>query len=45
MSLLTIAEIVFFLAFGISAFFPFKHSEKIAGVAAIVIGILMLIGK
>jgi len=43
MSLLTIAEIVFFLAFGISAFFPFKHSQKIAAIAAIIVGILLII--
>ncbi len=43
MSLFTIAEIVFFLVFGISHFYPFKHSQTITAVAAIVIGVLMLV--
>lgn len=43
MSLVTIAMIVFFLAYGISHFYPFKHSDKVAAVAAIVAGVLMLV--
>lgn len=43
MSIVSIASIVFFLVYGISHFYPFKHSEKITAVAAIVIGVLMLI--
>lgn len=43
MSILTIAEIVFFLVFGISNFFPFKYSKEICAVAAIVIGILLVV--
>ncbi len=45
LSLMSIAEIVFFLVFGISSFFPFKYSREIAAIAAIVIGILLLLGK
>ncbi len=43
MSLITVAEVVFFLIFGISHFFPFKYSQKITAIAAIVIGILLVI--
>ncbi|MBA3733182.1 hypothetical protein H0W91_02270 [Patescibacteria group bacterium] len=43
MSLLTIAEIVFFLAYGVSHFAPFRHSHVIAAVAAIVVGVLMIV--
>lgn len=43
MSLVTIATIVFFLVYGISHFYPFKYSEKICAVAAIVVGVLMLV--
>ena len=43
MSLFTIAEIVFFLVFGISHFVPFKYSGTISAVAAIVVGVLMLV--
>jgi len=43
MSLLTIAEVVFFLAFGISHFSPFKYSQKICAIAAIVIGVLLIV--
>jgi len=43
MSPLTIAEVVFFLSFGISHFYPFKYSREICAIAAIVIGVLMLI--
>ncbi len=43
MSLLTIAEVVFFLVFGISHFFPFKYSQKIAAIAAIVVGVLLVV--
>lgn len=43
MSILTIAEVVFFLAFGISHFFPFKYSGVITAVAAIVVGILLVV--
>jgi hypothetical protein len=38
-----IATVVFFLAYGISYFFPFKYSQAITAVAAIVIGVLMLV--
>ena len=43
MSLLTISEIVFFLVYGISHFYPFKHSQIICAVAAIVAGVLLLV--
>lgn len=43
MTLITLATIVFFLAYGISHFYPFKHSDKISAVAAIVLGVMMLI--
>ncbi len=43
MSLLTIAEVIFFLAYGISYFHPFKHSQKICAFAAISVGILLLV--
>lgn len=43
MSLFTIAEVVFFLAFGVSHFFPFKYSREICAIAAIVIGVLMVV--
>lgn len=43
MSIVSIASIVFFLVYGISHFYPFKHSEKITAIAAIVIGVLMLV--
>ena len=43
MSLLTIAEVIFFLVFGISHFYPFKYSKEICAIAAIVIGVLLLI--
>lgn len=43
MSIITIAEVVFFLVFGISHFYPFKYSHRIAAVAAIVIGILLIV--
>ncbi len=43
MSLLTLAEVVFFLVFGISHFYPFKYSQAICAVAAIVVGILLAV--
>lgn len=43
MVLETIAYVVFFLAYGVSTFFPFKYSREIAGAAAIVVGVLMLV--
>ncbi len=43
MSLLTIAEVVFFLVFGISHFYPFKYSGVITAIAAIVVGILLIV--
>jgi len=43
MSLLTIAEIVFFLAFGISHFFPFPQSKALTAIAAIVAGVMMIL--
>jgi hypothetical protein len=43
MALEMIASIVFFLAFGISHFFPFKYSREITAIAAIVVGVLMLV--
>lgn len=42
MSFLTLAEVVFFLAFGISHFYPFKYSQVISAVAAIVVGVLLV---
>lgn len=43
MSLLTIAEVIFFLVYGISHFYPFKHSQTICAIAAIVVGVLLLV--
>jgi multisubunit Na+/H+ antiporter MnhB subunit len=43
MSIVTIATIVFFLVYGISHFYPFKHADKISAIAAIVVGVLMLV--
>ncbi len=43
MPLETLASAVFFLAFGISYFFPFKYSQAIAAVAAIIVGVLMVV--
>jgi len=43
MSIREIATIVFFLGFGISHFFPFKYSQVIVAVAAIVVGVLMVV--
>ncbi len=43
MSLLTVAEVIFFLVFGISHFYPFKYSGAICAIAAILIGILLLV--
>ncbi len=43
MSLFTIAEAVFFLVFGISHFFPFRYSQVICAVAALVVGVLLVI--
>ncbi|MDD5050939.1 MAG: hypothetical protein PHV93_04375 [Candidatus Pacebacteria bacterium] len=43
MSLLTIAEVVFFLVFGVSHFYPFKYSQVISAIAAIVVGVLLLV--
>lgn len=43
MSTLTIAEVIFFLVYGISHFYPFKYSQTICAVAAIVVGVLLLV--
>ena len=43
MSLSTVAEVVFFLVFGFSHFFLFKYSQVIVAVAAIVIGVLLIV--
>ncbi|MEO5635267.1 MAG: hypothetical protein ABIR14_01620 [Candidatus Paceibacterota bacterium] len=43
MSLFTLAEVVFFLAFGISHFFPFRYSNAITAIAAIVVGVLLVV--
>ena len=43
MSILTLAEIVFFLAYGISYFMPFKYAKEICAVAAIAIGIALIV--
>ncbi len=43
MSLDSLAYAVFFLVFGISYFFPFKYSQAIAAVAAIVVGVLTVV--
>ncbi len=43
MSLLTIAEVIFFLVFGISHFFPFKYSAVVTAIAAIVVGVLLVV--
>lgn len=41
-SLLTIAQIVFFLAFGLSYWWQFKHFGLIIAIAAVVIGLGLL---
>ncbi len=43
MSLFTIAEAVFFLVFGISHFVPFRYSQQICAIAAIVVGVLLIV--
>ena len=43
MSLLTIAEVIFFLVYGISYFYPFKNSQTICAIAAIVVGVLLFV--
>lgn len=43
MSLLTLAQVVFFLVYGISHFKPFRHSQMICAIAAIIIGILLIL--
>jgi len=43
MSLLTIAEVVFFLVFGVGHFYPFKYSREISAIAAIVVGVLLVV--
>lgn len=43
MSLFTFAEAAFFLVFGISYFFPFKYSQVICAVAAIIVGVLLVV--
>jgi hypothetical protein len=45
MSALAIAEVVFFLVYGISHFMPFKFAGQIAAIAAIVVGVLMLVNR
>lgn len=45
MSIVTIAQIVFFLALGINTFWPFPYASPIIGIAAIVAGIALIIGK
>jgi len=42
--LLRIAEIVFFLVYGINTFYPIPSAAIILGVAAIIIGIALIIG-
>jgi hypothetical protein len=42
MSLLIIAEIVFFLVYGISHFVPFRHSQTVCAIAAIIVGVLLI---
>lgn len=43
MSLLTLAEVVFFIVFGISHFYPFKYSREVCAIAAIVVGVLLVV--
>ncbi len=43
MSIVTIATIVFFLVYGVSHFYPFKYSDRISAIAAIIVGVLMLV--
>lgn len=43
MSLLTIVEVIFFLVYGISHFYPFKYSQTICAITAIVVGVLLLV--
>jgi len=38
-----LAQVVFFLSFGISHFYPFRYSREICAIAAIVIGVLLLV--
>lgn len=44
MSLLTLCEIVFFLGFGINHFYPHRVLTIVVAVAAIVAGVLLLLG-
>jgi len=43
MSLLTLSEFVFFIVYGISYFYPFKYSHTICAIAAIIVGILLIV--
>ncbi|MDQ3075510.1 MAG: hypothetical protein M3Q34_00030 [bacterium] len=43
MSLLTLAEVIFFLSYGISHFSPFRHSNVVTAVSAIAVGVLLLV--
>lgn len=44
MSLLTLCEIIFFVGFGINHFYPNRILTIVVAVAAIVIGVIMLLG-
>lgn len=43
MSLLTLAEFVFFIVYGISTFYHFKYAREITAIAAIVVGVLLVV--
>ncbi len=43
MSLESLAYLVFFLVYGVSHFFPFRHCRDITAIAAIVIGVMMVL--
>ena len=44
MTLLTLCEIVFFIGFGVNHFYPNRTLTIVVAVAAIAVGILMLLG-
>lgn len=45
MSLLVLSEVVFFLGFGINHFYPNRTLTIVVAIAAIVAGVLMLLGS
>jgi hypothetical protein len=43
MSLLILAEIIFFLGFGINHFYPNRNLNAVVAVVAIIIGVILLL--